>query len=97
MQNNSSCICLNVGLKTVEDADVCEGSLLVHLAEIQNALQHTNLTKFSKISINSYKNKPGGGGVGSYILSATVSPPVMLSAGKQRLIGQSCLFVCFSI
>lgn len=85
MQNNSSCICLTFRKKTVEDADVCEGSSLVHLAEIQNALQHTNLTKFSKISINSYKNKPEGGGGGSYIPSSTVSPPIMLSAGKQRL------------
>lgn len=50
-------------IKTVEDADVCEGSALVPLAEIRNALLHTNLTKFSKISINSYKNKWGGGGV----------------------------------
>lgn len=76
-------------VKTVEDADVCEGS--VHLAEIQNALQHTNFTKFSKISINSYKNKAGGGGVGSYILPSTVS--VVLPAGKQRFIGaRLCAF-----
>ncbi|MED6255652.1 hypothetical protein ATANTOWER_012839 [Ataeniobius toweri] len=42
--------------KTIEDANISEGSSLFHLTQIQNALQYTNFTKFSKTSIYSYKN-----------------------------------------
>ncbi len=58
MQNNSSCICLAFR-KTVEDADVCEGSLLVHLTE-SKCFTTYELTKFSKISMYAYKNKREG-------------------------------------
>lgn len=97
MQNNSSCICLAFR-KTHEDADVCEGSSLVHLAEIQNALQRTNLTKFSKISINSYKNKPEEGSRVSYIPSSTVSRHAVCREAACGLLSVMCVcvFVCFS-
>jgi len=53
-------------------------------------------TKYSKTSICSYKNRPGGGGGGFIHSSLTVSPPSCCLQGGSASIGQCCVFVCFS-